>query len=232
MQDRRLDRAPAHLAHEIQPVAIGQAQIDDHQRVVGGARAPAAHPRRAASCRPCGPAPRSSRPSKAAMSRSSSTTRMRACEAASCAPSPGSRLRQPPATPLVAIRSASSRHRHTSSGMPSRADSVRLVAQTQGGYASSQGREYGRRPEENAIPASILIADDDPNILRALSFLMQREGHDVRTAIDGAAGARRDRRDAARSRAARPDDADAATATMSAARCALDRPTTTFASSC
>jgi DNA-binding response OmpR family regulator len=35
------------------------------------------------------------------------------------------------------------------------------------------------------IPASILIADDDPNILRALSFLMQREGHDVRTAPDG-----------------------------------------------
>jgi DNA-binding response OmpR family regulator len=35
------------------------------------------------------------------------------------------------------------------------------------------------------IPSSILIADDDPNILRALSFLMQREGHDVRTATDG-----------------------------------------------
>jgi DNA-binding response OmpR family regulator len=35
------------------------------------------------------------------------------------------------------------------------------------------------------IPASILIADDDPNILRALSFVMQREGHDVRTATDG-----------------------------------------------
>jgi DNA-binding response OmpR family regulator len=38
---------------------------------------------------------------------------------------------------------------------------------------------------ERAIPASILIADDDPNILRALTFLMQREGHDVRTATDG-----------------------------------------------
>ena len=38
---------------------------------------------------------------------------------------------------------------------------------------------------EPAIPASILIADDDPNILRALTFLMQREGHDVRTARDG-----------------------------------------------
>lgn len=35
------------------------------------------------------------------------------------------------------------------------------------------------------ISASILIADDDPNILRALSFLMLREGHQVRTATDG-----------------------------------------------
>jgi len=33
--------------------------------------------------------------------------------------------------------------------------------------------------------ASILIADDDPNIVRALAFLMQAEGHDVRTAADG-----------------------------------------------
>lgn len=33
--------------------------------------------------------------------------------------------------------------------------------------------------------ASILIADDDPNILRALTFLMERQGHHVRTAIDG-----------------------------------------------
>ena len=38
---------------------------------------------------------------------------------------------------------------------------------------------------ERAIPASILIADDDPNILRALTFLMEREGHEVRTAADG-----------------------------------------------
>lgn len=35
------------------------------------------------------------------------------------------------------------------------------------------------------MSASILIADDDPNILLALSYLMQREGHDVRTAKDG-----------------------------------------------
>src|SRR4051812_20851185 len=35
------------------------------------------------------------------------------------------------------------------------------------------------------MSASVLIADDDPNILRALSFLMEREGHQVRTAADG-----------------------------------------------
>lgn len=35
------------------------------------------------------------------------------------------------------------------------------------------------------MTASILIADDDPNILLALRYLMQREGHDVRTASDG-----------------------------------------------
>ena len=31
----------------------------------------------------------------------------------------------------------------------------------------------------------MLIADDDPNILRALSFIMRREGHNVRIAADG-----------------------------------------------
>jgi DNA-binding response OmpR family regulator len=31
----------------------------------------------------------------------------------------------------------------------------------------------------------VLIADDDPSILRALSFLMRREGHHVRAAADG-----------------------------------------------
>lgn len=54
-----------------------------------------------------------------------------------------------------------------------------------------KGATLGDAPKEPAgeeglpISASILIADDDPNILRALSFLMQREGHDVRTATDG-----------------------------------------------
>lgn len=35
--------------------------------------------------------------------------------------------------------------------------------------------------------ASILIADDDPNILRALAFLMREEGHEVATVADGEA---------------------------------------------
>lgn len=35
------------------------------------------------------------------------------------------------------------------------------------------------------MATSVLIADDDPSISRALSFLMQREGHDVRTAANG-----------------------------------------------
>ena len=49
---------------------------------------------------------------------------------------------------------------------------------------STGGRSLARQGV-STIPASILIADDDPNILRALTFLMQREGHAVRTATDG-----------------------------------------------
>ncbi len=37
------------------------------------------------------------------------------------------------------------------------------------------------------LVASILIADDDPNILRALAFLMEEAGHEVRTVTDGEA---------------------------------------------
>jgi len=37
------------------------------------------------------------------------------------------------------------------------------------------------------LAASILIADDDPNIVRALAFLMRKEGHDVRAVADGEA---------------------------------------------
>lgn len=35
------------------------------------------------------------------------------------------------------------------------------------------------------MATSVLIADDDPSISRALAFLMQREGHEVRTVTDG-----------------------------------------------
>ena len=37
------------------------------------------------------------------------------------------------------------------------------------------------------MPTSILIADDDPNIVLALRFLMENEGYRVRVATDGAA---------------------------------------------
>jgi two-component system alkaline phosphatase synthesis response regulator PhoP len=37
------------------------------------------------------------------------------------------------------------------------------------------------------MPASILIADDDPNIVLALRFLMEKEGYRVRVATDGEA---------------------------------------------
>jgi DNA-binding response OmpR family regulator len=37
------------------------------------------------------------------------------------------------------------------------------------------------------MPASILIVDDDPNIVLALRFLMEKEGYSVRVATDGAA---------------------------------------------
>jgi len=35
------------------------------------------------------------------------------------------------------------------------------------------------------MSASVLIADDDPNISRALGFLMRQEGYDVRIVADG-----------------------------------------------
>jgi len=46
---------------------------------------------------------------------------------------------------------------------------------------------HGRREEIHAMPASILIADDDPNIVLALRFLMEKEGYRVRVATDGEA---------------------------------------------
>jgi DNA-binding response OmpR family regulator len=35
------------------------------------------------------------------------------------------------------------------------------------------------------MPVSVLIADDDPNIVLALRFLMEKEGYEVRVAGDG-----------------------------------------------
>jgi two-component system alkaline phosphatase synthesis response regulator PhoP len=53
----------------------------------------------------------------------------------------------------------------------------------------NKGARFPRRPDPCAgrtiIPASILIADDDANIVAALRFLMRREGHAVRVAADG-----------------------------------------------
>lgn len=40
---------------------------------------------------------------------------------------------------------------------------------------------------ERTLPASILIADDDPNIVLALRFLMEKEGFDVHVATNGEA---------------------------------------------
>ena len=37
------------------------------------------------------------------------------------------------------------------------------------------------------MPRSILLVDDEPNILLSLEFLMKREGYEVRTATDGEA---------------------------------------------
>jgi len=44
----------------------------------------------------------------------------------------------------------------------------------------------GNHLMEHRLPASILIADDDPNIVLALRFLMEKEGYQVRVATDGA----------------------------------------------
>ena len=35
------------------------------------------------------------------------------------------------------------------------------------------------------MPKTVLIVDDEPNILLSVEFLMQREGHEVLTASDG-----------------------------------------------
>lgn len=57
-----------------------------------------------------------------------------------------------------------------------------LLAKGKGATLFARAGAPWRRP---VIPAAILIADDDPNILRALSFLMQKQGHSVRTVGNG-----------------------------------------------
>jgi DNA-binding response OmpR family regulator len=46
------------------------------------------------------------------------------------------------------------------------------------------------RPEENAMAASVLLVDDEPNIVLSLEFLMKQAGYDVRVARDGDAALR------------------------------------------
>ncbi len=41
------------------------------------------------------------------------------------------------------------------------------------------------RREERQLSASVLVADDDPNIVLSLEFLMKRAGYRVRVARDG-----------------------------------------------
>ena len=53
----------------------------------------------------------------------------------------------------------------------------------------------------------ILIADDEPNIVVSLEFLMKQRGYDIRVVSDGAEALARGRRVPSRSRAARRDDA-------------------------
>lgn len=49
--------------------------------------------------------------------------------------------------------------------------------------ALSRGR--ARRPLEDAMPQSVLVVDDEANILLSLEFLMKKAGYEVRLARDG-----------------------------------------------
>jgi DNA-binding response OmpR family regulator len=46
-------------------------------------------------------------------------------------------------------------------------------------------------PQTIATPGPILVIDDEPYILRSLSYLLQREGYTVETATNGADGLKR-----------------------------------------
>lgn len=49
---------------------------------------------------------------------------------------------------------------------------------------AKNGRSEKPRREEN-VPKSILVVEDEPNIVLSLQFLMKKEGFDVRVAQDG-----------------------------------------------
>ena len=69
----------------------------------------------------------------------------------------------------------------------------------------------------------ILIADDEPNILISLEYLMKREGYEVSVARDGQEALDAIRRERPRPGAAGRDDAEARPASRSARRCAPTR---------
>ena len=59
------------------------------------------------------------------------------------------------------------------------------------------------------MPVSVLIADDDPNIVLALKFLMEKAGYRVRAVPDGQSAVAALAEERARPGAARRDDARA-----------------------
>ena len=68
----------------------------------------------------------------------------------------------------------------------------------------------------------VLVADDEPHLLRLVKFRLEREGYEVLTAIDGEAALEIARDRAARPVRARRDDAEAKRLRR-AARAALRR---------
>ncbi len=52
------------------------------------------------------------------------------------------------------------------------------------------GTRLREKPNEERMAKKILIADDEPNIVISLEFLMQRNGYEVKTAGDGEAALR------------------------------------------
>jgi DNA-binding response OmpR family regulator len=48
-------------------------------------------------------------------------------------------------------------------------------------------RDAGIGREETAVPTRVLIAEDEPNIVESLTFILKRSGFEVRSATDGEA---------------------------------------------